>query len=43
MKFKKIYDPIIFNNELERIDREKYLIATVYFESSQTMGISSTT
>jgi len=38
MKFKKIYDPIIFNNELESIDREKYLIATVYFESSPDYG-----
>ena len=37
-KIRTFYDPIIFNNELESIDLDKYLIATMYFESSPEYG-----
>ncbi|MCG2788739.1 MAG: hypothetical protein L6405_02160 [Actinomycetia bacterium] len=31
-------DPVIFNNELESLDLEKYFIVTFYFENSRESG-----
>ena len=35
---KPLYDPTIFCNELESIDQEKYIIATLYFENTMPEG-----
>jgi len=35
---KPLYDPVIFCNELESIDQEKYIITTFYFENSMPDG-----
>ena len=33
-----LYDPVIFNNELESLDLEKYFIVTFYLENSREPG-----